>query len=841
MPVVQSLYSTRLTLAQKIEERLIDDTVLSVLLPNGQGLASERDLWDYKEVACEPVPPDNPTDEQRKRWRLSRCELAKDIVAFYNSYGGYIVFGVRDLDRIAVGSSTNVSIDDLIKYCSSLTGHNIELDLKTFSVQGPAGPLLIPVMLIPRRADSKLPAIFSKDGESRADGRPVFRNHDLYFRRNDECRPLDKNNPLEVKFLYQTGQRTLSSLSTEFPTLINNLGPEDPELVRFVGREDYLRKLWAWTTERYSEVKILSGLGGVGKTTIVRQFAEQVVERPCMGLTQLIWLTAKQHSFSAIQNKRIERSDASFSDPVTMLKSMLRHLAVPDSKLAETDDIEDLMDLGAESLQEFPSLVVFDDIDSLPQSEQTNAFQTIVQLFGRTFRYSNSAPSRAIITSRLELGAATRQLLKIDGLTLTEFSEYVSMMFDTYALAKPNKKVVERLHVITDGSPVFASSIVRLVRLGENMESALQKWKTQSGEDVRKFAFERELEALSSTDRNVLFALCLLKETTRAELKVVLDVGDQTISDNLDRLRQYHLITSEGATPYSDPAIIAPSSIQVMVDLVEKKVLYSARIRESVQSARRGVLKDNSAVGSVVYEAMAHLRSNHPGLALAIVDHAIAANKTNGDLWCLHGRCLLANDGREQDADKSFNNAYHNGSRKKELFANWIKARRSISDWQGILDILEFKDCCLSEEEKLLARMKALEESGHIAVRNRMSLRAVKWFRDAVRTAVNFLSSQPETTEGNKLLVATFAIRVCDLASNAVCEAKGDFLEICEVIQSVWDCGLTDIELLENECTVLNGWWEFLTAESRPTVQHGMRLNNGVQFVRRSLKTTSVW
>ncbi|MBL8236164.1 MAG: putative DNA binding domain-containing protein, partial [Bryobacterales bacterium] len=605
-------------MAQKIESKVIDDEVLSLLLPDGVGHTSERDLWDYKEFALEPAPV-NATEERQKKWRLSRCELAKDIVAFYNSFGGYLVFGVRDSDRRVVGCAGSPSIDDLIRYCLSLTGQNIGLDIKTLRFQSGPQSMMVPVILVPRRSDEYLPAIFTKDGELRADGRPVFKNHDLYFRRNDECRPLDKNNPVDVKFLYQSGQRTLSSFSTEFPTLTNNLGPDDPELVRFVGREEYLRKLWAWTTERYSEVKVLSGLGGVGKTTIVRQFAEQVVERPCMGLTQLIWLTAKRVSFSALQNKEIPRGDATFADTITMLKAMLRHLAVPESVLESKEDLDDLMDIGFECLQAFPSLVIFDDIDSLPQAEQTEAFQAIVQLFGRTFRQANRAPSRAIITSRLELGAATRQLLKIDGLTLAEFSEFVSMMFVTFNLSLPSNKVIERLHKTTDGSPVFASSIIRLVRLGEHIDSAIQRWKNNSGEDVRKFAFERELDALKGTDRNVLYALCLLRETTRAELKVVLDVGDQTITDNLDQLRQYHLITSEGATPFSEPALLVPSSIQIMVDLIEKKVPYSTRIRDAVIAARKGASRDNSGVGSVVFEAMAHLKNDEPELVSSII------------------------------------------------------------------------------------------------------------------------------------------------------------------------------------------------------------------------------
>ncbi|MBL8241763.1 MAG: hypothetical protein JNM66_30345 [Bryobacterales bacterium] len=227
---------------------------------------------------------------------------------------------------------------------------------------------------------------------------------------------------------------------------------------------------------------------------------------------------------------------------------------------------------------------------------------------------------------------------------------------------------------------------------------------------------------------------------------------------------------------------------------------------------------------------------------MAIVDHALERNRDNGDLWCLHGRCLLAHHGREQDADGSFNKAFLSGSRKRELFANWIKAKRQISDWQGIIDVLESKECCLSDEEKLLAQMKAREELGLIAKRNRMGFRADTRFRDALLSAVEFMTKQVETTEGNRLLVATFAIRLSGVATESVCETRGDFLEVFEVIQRVWACGVFDVELLTNSLRVLNGWWSYLSDPSfdnSPSVQNAMRLNNSVQVVRRCIAKAS--
>ena len=111
-------------------------------------------------------------------------------------------------------------------------------------------------------------------------------------------------------------------------------------------------------------------------------------------------------------------------------------------------------------------------------------------------------PSRVIFTARLNLGAAAAQLIRVSGLEISEFEDFVSMTAQEMGLpltALGAKRDLQRFHKVTDGSPIFATSILRLVELGDNLGSALERWRGNDGEHVRAFAFERELQTLTES------------------------------------------------------------------------------------------------------------------------------------------------------------------------------------------------------------------------------------------------------------------------------------------------------------------------------------------------------
>jgi hypothetical protein len=107
--------------------------------------------------------------------------------------------------------------------------------------------------------------------------------------------------------------------------------------------------------------------------------------------------------------------------------------------------------------------------------------------------------SRVLFTARLNLGAAPGQLIHVEGLDIKEFAQFVAITSESIGVPNSyNKRQLETFHRASGGSPTFASSIIRLLYTGESLPSALERWKGLAGEEVRRFAFKKELDNLTS-------------------------------------------------------------------------------------------------------------------------------------------------------------------------------------------------------------------------------------------------------------------------------------------------------------------------------------------------------
>src|ERR1700757_396052 len=95
-PIPLESYSLWRQLRTYVQAGAFGPEVLSHLLPGGNPHRFEKSLWDYKE-RLPTSPHDRRMSEAEKHsidWEVSR--IVKDVVSFYNSYGGYLVIGVRD-------------------------------------------------------------------------------------------------------------------------------------------------------------------------------------------------------------------------------------------------------------------------------------------------------------------------------------------------------------------------------------------------------------------------------------------------------------------------------------------------------------------------------------------------------------------------------------------------------------------------------------------------------------------------------------------------------------------------------------------------------------------------
>jgi predicted HTH transcriptional regulator len=169
-----------------VDELALTEQVISALLPNGKPHEFESALWDYKEKL--PMLPPQPTEESQRQYRAEIGDIIKDVVAFHNCYGGYIVFGVADKGRERLrGCATEFDCGEFNRRLESYTGCNIECLFRAMPASREPNAPHVGVLLIPRRPAGAAPLRFIKKGPDKRNGTRCF-NDETYIRIRDECR-----------------------------------------------------------------------------------------------------------------------------------------------------------------------------------------------------------------------------------------------------------------------------------------------------------------------------------------------------------------------------------------------------------------------------------------------------------------------------------------------------------------------------------------------------------------------------------------------------------------------------------------------------------------------------
>ena len=729
----ENIFVRRVSLYRLIKRGYIGLEVLSTIFFEGVPASSETGLWDYK-VSLPSIPTDHkPTSREKEVYNQGMAEIVKDAVAFYNSYGGYLIIGVNE-KRDIVGYDQEFRCDELNKKIFAATRHSVECHYsKLLFVRG-AKEYQIAILFVPQRIDDIPPVQFVTPSPTKPNGLTAYSAGDIYMRQRDECRPAKSAE--DFAFLFAKGRRTILPLGVEAnPSFTeNNLPERDPTLVRLVGRDEYLEQLWHWLPDRYTTVKLLSGPGGVGKTTIARSFAEDVIRNAPEGLDKVIWLSAKKKTYAAILGHYVESGRVRFSDLTTLLQAILEELGIPLEEIHESASRDALIEQTIEALRILPALVIVDDLDSLSNPDQYDVFRTFGMVLDRVAA-TGSGRSRAIFTARLRLGAAPNQLIMVHGLLLNEFAQYVKLTAGSIGIVLDfgaDTKPMRRFHSASSGSPLFAASILTLMSLGESLQGAISEWAGSEGEEVRKFAFEKELDSLTDSQIRTLFAASQLGDTSFLELLEVTESPRTVLRDDIGGLREYHLLSMGDVDVQRGGAPIeVPGAIRLLMDLMRSRIPDPTKIEKACARARSTTKDVNSEVARHIHRANAFWRQGLPELALETAEIATRRIKDNPDLICFLGCALIRVDPpRWAEADATFRKAHKLGCKRPELFKQWMEVKRRLFDWIGLIDLSILADAAAPNADNVISIADAYNALGDEARRNGAWVVAADHFRN---------------------------------------------------------------------------------------------------------------
>lgn len=659
---------------------------MNLLLDGGSPPSFETELWDFKRKA--PELPKKSTQSEKDAHSLEVMELIKDIVAFHNSYGGYIVFGIEDKgsERVA-GCSNVIDCGDIKQRIRAHTDGQVEIYFELIDAESTCVGKPLGLLLVTRRRRGDPPVKFTKNPKQKPDGSRAFTRDSVYVRIGDKCLPASTSAEA-WEFLFSDRLLSAAPLEKIRDLTPSNLPPRDPDMIQFVGREQELSDLREWTLDERSPVRLLTGIGGLGKTSIAYRYCEELAKTGAGNFDLIVWVSAKRETYAALRGKLVKTTRHDFSDIDELLRKLISLIA-GETYLEDDMDREELIDQLVEICEYSSNFVVVDDLDSLPPEDQRECATILQQIAFRTVDRDQSA-SKFLMTSRLDQGLSPTNVKAVTGLPLGPFEEHVNNLCVQFELPALNRREIKSIHRSSSGSPLFASSIVRLMHLGEGLKDSCTRWEGEDGEDVRDAAFRRELERLSIRSALVLLAVITLGQTSITELEDATELTRRKILDHVSDLQSFHLLAkSENRlkeTIFSASKELI-SSVRILRRHVGKQAkdveIRCARIRNSQDGQSR-------EIGVAISQIVGLWREDRPDEALVVARDLFDAYQKNGDVCCvLSGAYLKVFPKNYQDAEKYAVQAEDFGCKRQELFKFYVEAKIGVEDWLGLFNFSE--------------------------------------------------------------------------------------------------------------------------------------------------------
>lgn len=660
-------------LANSVEIGTLDKTLIDQLLFEDGFLAVEGVLLDYKR--------DFPTDKS------AMCKFIKHIAAFHNTYGGYLIIGADEIDKDAeilpccevVQSIESKQLRDL---CREYLSSPIELQITVLDFEFRMKQWQVQAIHIPKRGQVD-PVVSKKDSAMGKAGKPVFQAGEIFVRDGDNS--VIASSPTHFKLVF--GCRVNPFLIVDANTAV--ISPVEGRLPdrsficpEFIGRQDVIAQLFGWLSDDFSCVRVLAGEGGLGKTSIAYEFAQEVSRSHLGNIELIVWMTAKKQQFRALTNSYEEIIDTHFSSSKELFSELAIRLAATEEEVLGTSESH-LPKLLKNLLKDIRVFAVIDDLDSLDINEQKRCIEVCQQLAG--------AGSRFLFTTRKNATASSSTAIELQGLAIEDYQKLIESWQSRLKLAHLTDKTVERLYETSKGSPLYTESLLRLIRSGMPPNDAIAKWRGALGIDVRNAALKREILQLSPEAKRALVTVAILGECSYAEVKQATAFSDQTLVDSFNELQSLFLLYAPEIAGQSRTGI--SNTTRDLVRSLGPELIPSFTSYEQLTQANRFKAKsrggDVNIVGAAINQALALLAARNPEEALKTVEEVnINFGGKNHDLLFMQARSLLAcNPSRIEEARRSFKQAYAFGQRKALFFQLWFETESQAEHYEIAIEV----------------------------------------------------------------------------------------------------------------------------------------------------------
>ncbi len=658
-----------------LDGKVSSDVLNTFIKSNGSVLPLESILWDYK------VEFDDSPHGLKK--------ALKSIVSLYNTYGGYIIYGInekiKDTEFEVVGINENhINQQKLRGQFDKYFGKRIPLVYQEILILINGANVLLGLLYIPKRKSSErslAPITDAKDDNSKF----ILEKSAVYFRAEDECKKVISTED----FVFISSPRIFGEKSSQrkIPSIFIDHNLPDKSFICpvFVGRFGILNELWAWLADELQHSKVLAADGGKGKTSIAYEFCQLLITSRVEGIEQIIWLTAKNKQFKAVFNEYVSVPETHFNDMYSLLKEICIRTGTLEKTLEDLSLIQ-LTKLAKQNLKEYPSFIVIDDVDSSTPEEQKRILE-----MARTI---SSESSKILLTTRVNSIYSLDSSILIPGMFGDEYKDLINTLCERLKLQKLNDKNIEKLEKASEGSPLFSESILRLFKQGSSIDLAITDWTGKSGEAVREAALKKEVSELSLEAKKVLVTVCTVGSCSKTEIRQLTDLEYIDIGNALQELDLLFLLNS---TPFieSEPRYESSSSISYLISNMISEIIpeannFLSKIRKAFHGLQSNSRKYHPRVGEAVRQCNALLKSLRFPEARETLQSLISDPefKENKDLYYLSASIEYSDPNSEpKSVSHAFQQAYIKGQRKQQFFEQWYDFSLKNESNSTVLDI----------------------------------------------------------------------------------------------------------------------------------------------------------
>ncbi len=279
---------------------------------------------------------------------------------------------------------------------------------------------------------------------------------------------------------------------------------------------------------------LIDGPGGIGKTALAIKAAH---DAPADLFERKIFITAKVRELTAEGEAKL--TDFTRPTYLAMLDELGKELGADGLEKLAPDERPNELRLALAGKK---ALIIFDNLETLPEEERTRLFQFLSRL---------PEGNKAIVTSRRRTDVDAR-IVRLDRLARDEALQLIAeLAAKTPRLARASQKEREDLYEITQGNPLFIRWIAgQLGREGSQCRTIADACafidKAPKGNDPLEYIFGDLLETFTADETKVLAALTYF--SLPAKLKWIADMTDLPVrvaETALEDLTDRSILTSD--------------------------------------------------------------------------------------------------------------------------------------------------------------------------------------------------------------------------------------------------------------------------------------------------------